>query len=90
MVGETLEIGVQLAPLLRRQRREQVLLRLGDGGLGAAKAPGSSRRQLDELASAIARIAAADDQSLGLELVEEGDEVRGMEPKRPAQLPAMS
>ena len=89
VLGDALQIHVELAALLGRERREELALGFGDRGLRAAKALGPRRRELDELAPAVARVAAADDQAVHLELIEEGDEVRGVKAKDAAELAAV-
>jgi len=80
---------VELAALLGGQRREELALNLGRGCLGASEAPGSFGSQLDHLAAPIAGVAAARDQAVVLELVEQGDEVRRVDSKGAGELAAV-
>ena len=90
MLGDAFEVGEEVAALRGGKRRQQLALRFGNRGLGAAKAAGAGRRQLDELAPAVASIAAANDQPVHLELIQERNQVRWMKAERPAELTAVS
>jgi hypothetical protein len=80
--GHLRQIRAQPLPLGCRQRRQH----LGLGAFGCPLRLGEPADavigQLEQVAAAIVGIAATDQRAVGLELVDQGDEVAGMDPQR--------
>ena len=77
---------MKLGALLLGEGREKLALGFGGRLLGLAKAARAGGRERNDLPAAVAWVAAAGDEAVVLELVEKGDEVRGVETKRAGEL----
>jgi hypothetical protein len=83
---EPLEEAVKLDALGGREWGEQVVLGLGDGSLGLDEPPLAARREADEVTPPVGGVTRADDEAVGLERVEQPDEVARVDPERAAEL----
>lgn len=81
MRGELEEKCVQRASIVRVERCEEVVFDLRCDRTELPQLGPSSRREADDVASAIDPVSAALDQALRLELVEQADEVAPVEPE---------
>jgi hypothetical protein len=86
VTGEALQDSVQLRSLRPGQWSEELLLRRLDRALCLFEAPMPCGGELDEVPSAIGGVSRANDQAVGLECVEQADEIAGVDPERRAQL----
>jgi hypothetical protein len=73
-----LKQAVEGLTLLGVERTQHLFLGGGERGLGICQALGSVAGQLDDVAAAVFGRAAAQDQAVGLELVEQTDQVRSI------------
>lgn len=79
MTGEPLEHPLKLLALARVQRREQVALGGNGRLLGEGEPLPACRSQLHEVAAPVCRVARAQDQAVGLEGVEQPDQIAGVD-----------
>jgi hypothetical protein len=86
VIGQALEITLELSPLGRSERGEELPLRVGCGALGRPQAPSSRIREPDDLPPPVVGVAAPQDQSVSFQLVKQCDQVRWVDPQLAAQL----
>lgn len=85
MAGEPVQQGVQLRALVGAEGRQELLLCLGHGTSGLGQPRLSRWRQADEVASPVGGIPGTDDETVGLEGVQQADEVAGVDPEGAAE-----
>ena len=85
MRGDPSQVGLEGAALVFCERSEQLLLDLLGSVPGLLEPVAATGGELDEVATAVDGVAAANDEPLGLEAVDHGHQVAWVDAKRLAE-----